>query len=241
MIRAVLFDLDDTIFAHAEAVRAGVLAHRLATGGDFAAADEPAEWERWHALEEHHYVRFLDGELGFQDQRRARARDFVAPYGIDLTDDARADAWYAEYFERYREAWRLHDDALPCLDAIAASLPGARFGIITNAELDGQRDKLRSVEALHRFEHVIASGEVGAAKPDARIFEIAAAMFGVDPAEAAYIGDRLETDAIGAAAAGLTGVWIDRAGLATAEEIERAAAAGAFVIRGLDELPALLA
>ncbi len=240
VIRVVLFDLDDTLFAHSASVRAGVAAHRNAHGGELAAADEAAEWERWHALEEQHYVRYLDGELGFQEQRRVRVRDFVEPYGLDLADDAAADAWYAAYFDHYREAWHLHDDTLPCLDSLAESLPGVRFGIITNADLAGQQEKLETVDALHRFEHVIASGEVGATKPDRRIFDAAVALFGVEPAEVAYIGDRLETDALGAVGAGLTGVWIDRDAVATPEELERAAAAGAFVIRGLDELPALL-
>ena len=235
-----MFDLDDTLFAHAASVRAGVLAHRTAHGGELAAADEQAEWERWHALEEKHYPRFLVGELGFQEQRRVRVRAFVEPYGVDLSDDATADAWYAAYFDRYREAWHLHDDAIPCLDALTESLPGVRFGIITNADLDGQREKLQTVDALHRFDHVIASGEVGVAKPHPRIFEVAVEAFGVAPEEAAYVGDRLETDALGAARAGLTGVWVDRPGVATADELERAAASGVFVIRELDQLVGVL-
>ena len=56
-----------------------------------------------------------------------------------------------------------------------------------------------------------------------------------------YIGDRLRTDAIGAVAAGLTGVWIDRACSATAEQVSEAVAAGAHVIHTLAELPELLA
>ena len=240
-ISVVMFDLDDTLFAHAASVRSGVLAHRTSHGGELAAADEAAEWERWHALEEQHYVRYLDGELEFQEQRRVRVRAFVEPYDIDLADDATADAWYAAYFDRYREAWHLHDDAILCLDALTESLPGVRFGIITNAELDGQREKLQTVDALHRFDHVIASGDVGVTKPDPRIFAHAVETFGVAPEEAAYIGDRLETDALGAVAAGLIGAWIDRPGVATPEELELAAVAGVLVIRGLDELPGLLA
>jgi putative hydrolase of the HAD superfamily len=116
-----------------------------------------------------------------------------------------------------------------------------RFGIITNADLEGQRDKLIAVDALPRFDHVIASGDVGFPKPDPRIFAAGAAAFGVAPEQAAYVGDRLETDALGAVSAGMTGVWIDRPRAATAEQLERAAAAGVHVIRGLDELPAVLA
>jgi 2-isopropylmalate synthase len=88
----VLFDLDDTLFAHVEAVARAVKAHRAALGGAIAAADETAELARWRALEEEHYHRYLGGELDFLGQRRARARDFVAPYGIELDDEAASRA-----------------------------------------------------------------------------------------------------------------------------------------------------
>jgi putative hydrolase of the HAD superfamily len=58
--------------------------------------------------------------------------------------------------------------------------------------------------------HVIASGDVGVAKPDARIFELAAAAFGVGVGACAYVGDRLRTDAAGADGAGMLGLWLDR-------------------------------
>ena len=58
--------------------------------------------------------------------------------------------------------------------------------------------------------------------------------------ECAYVGDRFETDALGSAAAGMLGVWLDRAAHATDAELERAARAGVRVIHSLDEVPALL-
>ena len=233
-IEVALFDLDDTLFAHSEAVATGVAAHRFAHGGLLAAADTAAESARWTALEEHHYHRYLAGELGFREQRRVRARGFVEPYGLDLSDDGVADAWFEGYLVHYRRAWRLHDDALPLLDALPQ-----RLGIITNAELVFQLRKIEAMGIADRFEHVIASGEVGHAKPDARIFHHAASTFGVAPSAVAYVGDRLHTDAIGATDAGLLGVWLARDGGSDGDRAE-AAARGVPVIRSLLELPALL-
>ena len=51
----------------------------------------------------------------------------------------------------------------------------------------------------------------------------------------------LHTDALGAVGAGLRGVWIDRAGTASPEELAEAAEGGVGVIRSLAELPVLLA
>ena len=234
-IDVVLFDLDDTLFAHSKAVAAGVAAHRRAHGGAMAAADEAAEFARWTFLEEHHYHRYLSGELGFHEQRRERSRGFVEPYGLDLSDDAVADEWFGRYLAQYRLAWELHPDTIPLLDALSQ-----RLGVITNAELGFQLSKIEAMGIAPRFEHVIASGEVGHPKPDARIFHAAVSRFGVAPEQAAYVGDRLHTDAIGAAEAGLLGVWLARREPSTAE-LSEAAAAGVAVIHSLAELPALLA
>ncbi|BDI21560.1 HAD family hydrolase [Herbiconiux sp. L3-i23] len=208
----VLFDLDDTLFRHREAVDdAATATVRLL---DDAASDEviAAELVRWRDLEEHHYHRYLGGEIGFEDQRRARARDFAAAYGIDLVDDVSASTWWADYMERYRSAWRLHDDALPCLDDLGRRFPAVRFGLITNGELAFQTAKVDAVALANRMDHVVASGEFGAVKPDPAIFLHACSLFAADPDDCVYVGDRLRTDALGAAAAGLTGVWLDRRG-----------------------------
>jgi len=239
-IRVALFDLDDTLFAHREAVERGITAYRGALGGAVAAADDAAESVRWHELEEEHYHRYLAGELSFLGQRRARARSFLAPYGIVFETDDEADAWWDGYIVHYEDAWTLHDDTLPCLDALTAGPDPVRIGLVTNGDLNAQTAKLRATGLLPRIEHVVASGDVGVAKPDAAIFERACEVFGVEPGSAAYIGDRLATDALGASAAGLLGVWLDRAGRATDEQLGLARAAGVPVIRSLDAVPGLL-
>ncbi len=239
-IRVVLFDLDDTLFAHRAAVERGITAHRATLGGAIADADAAAESLRWHELEELHYHRYLAGELDFVGQRRARARSFVEPYGVVFSSDAEAEAWFDGYAVHYKNSWTLHDDTLPCLDALTAGPDPLRIGLITNGSLEAQTVKMRTTGLLPRIEHVIASGSVGVAKPDAAIFAHACSVFGVQPAEAAYIGDRLATDALGASAAGLLGVWLDRAGGATDEQLAAAQAARVPVIRNLAEVPTLL-
>lgn len=238
MIRAVLFDLDDTLFAHRAAVAAGVVAHLQATG--HAVPDPAATVATWHALEEQHYLRYLTGDITYAGQRRHRAQELMRGFDTDLADKD-ADAWFTSYLDSYRAGWTLHDDALPCLDELARRIPGLRFGIVTNGELGFQTSKLDAVLLLERLDAVIASGEVGVAKPDAAIFTRACERLGVRPDEAAMVGDRLRTDAIGAAAAGLSAVWLDRDGaeVPAADEVE-AAALGVHRIATLDELPDLL-
>lgn len=225
-ISVVLFDLDDTLFAHRASVDRGIVAH-LAALDVHPSADPTA---LWHQLEEFHYHRYLAGELDFEGQRRARAIDFAAANGLELDDPS---VWFDTYFEHYRAAWHLHDDTLPLLESLTQ-----RTGIITNGDPAFQQRKLDQVGLS--FEHVVASGALGITKPDARIFHHAVSLYGVLPSEACYVGDRFETDALGAAAAGLLGVWLDRGGAATDAQLARAVEAGVRVIHSLAEVPGLL-
>lgn len=233
----VLFDLDDTLMAHREAVALGIAEHVRRRVYD--AEDEAALARRWHELEERHYAAYLDGTLSYEEQRRARAIDFAGAFGEHLDEDA-ASTWFAEYFERYRSAWAIHDDVLPALDAISAALPAVRYGIITNGQLELQTSKIVRLALDGRIEHVIASAAVGVAKPDPAIFDAALERFSRTAAvsRAAYVGDRLRTDAIGARRAGLVGVWVNRHDdpLLPADDAE-AAALGVVRIRSLAELP----
>lgn len=237
----VLFDLDDTLFAHRDAVADGIQRFARLLGGPYGALEAGELVALWHDLEERHYHEYLAGRLDFEGQRQARARDFAARHGVTLSDEE-ASAWFASYFEHYVAAWSLHDDALPCLDALSLAVPGVRFGLITNGDLAFQSRKVQTVELDRRIPVLIASGDVGVTKPDPRIFHHACDLVGVAPAEAAYVGDRLRTDAIGAAAAGLTGVWLNRGGTTPApEDAAEADALGVRRIHGLDELVGALA
>jgi len=239
-VRVVLFDLDDTLFAHRAAVAEGIQCYAASLGAPYGALDADEVVSLWHDLEEEHYHSYLAGRLDFEGQRQARARDFAARHGVELGPEE-ASAWFADYFEHYVAAWALHDDAAPALDALESRIPGVRFGLITNGDLAFQRRKVEAVGLDARIEHLIASGHVGVVKPDARIFEYACTEFGVLPAEAVYVGDRLRTDAIGAARAGLTGVWLDRRHAAPAPEDDAEAdAVGVIRIHGLDELTGAL-
>jgi putative hydrolase of the HAD superfamily len=82
---------------------------------------------------------------------------------------------------------------------------------------------------------VVTSAEVGAGKPDPRIFTAALELAGVSGGEALHVGDSLEEDVAGAHAAGIEVVWLNR-GRADAP----APADCVVEITGLDELPAAL-
>jgi putative hydrolase of the HAD superfamily len=196
----VLFDLDGTLCDHAGADRAAALALRAALAPDMS---ETAFLAEWRAAQMRHYARYLDGDISFPEQRRARVR---AVAGAALID-AEADLAFNVYFSAYREAWRLFDDVRPCL----AALSGMALGVVTNGDGAVQRRKIEALGLADSFAAVVVSGEVGFAKPDPRIFALACARLGAAPGQALFIGDERETDAEAARAAGLRGLWLDRA------------------------------
>jgi putative hydrolase of the HAD superfamily len=100
-------------------------------------------------------------------------------------------------------------DALPALDALAGA--GLRLGVVSNWDCS-LGDVLAGLGVADRFGVVSVSAVVGAGKPDPRIFRHALGALGVAPEAAMHCGDLPAYDCAGAAAAGVRGVLIDRAG-----------------------------
>ncbi|RLU96699.1 hydrolase [Streptomyces griseocarneus] len=227
-IRAVLWDVDDTLFDYTGSDRAGALCHLRAEG--LLSRYESAEQALglWRAVMDEQFARFVAGEIGFQEHRRERVRGFL---GVPV-EDAEADAWFGRYLRHYEAAWILFPDALPALDALA---PRFRQAVLSNAATVNQERKLRALGVHGRFEQVVCADRVGCGKPDPRAFHAACALLGLPPAEVAYVGDQPECDAVGARDAGLHGIWLDRTGPAEALVPE-----GVRRIAGLAELPGVL-
>ncbi|MGW1894273.1 HAD family hydrolase [Streptomyces sp. NPDC002004] len=235
-IRAVVWDIDDTIFDYAGADTAGMRAHLAAEGllGRYGTAE--AALTLWRELTDRHWARFGAGAVGFQEQRRDRVRDFLAVGGsvAGPMDDADADAWFGRYVRHYEAAWALFPDTLPALDALAGDY---RHAVLSNSALTAQDRKLRALGVRDRFEAVLCAAELGVSKPAPEAFLAACDALGLRPSEVAYVGDQPETDARGASDAGLLGIWLDRNGSGgVREELP----SGVHRITGLAELPGLL-
>jgi putative hydrolase of the HAD superfamily len=228
-IKAVVWDVDDTLFDYTTADREGMRAH-LAVEGLLAGHGTPeAALARWRRITDQQWARFAAGVTTFEGQRRDRVRVFV---GEELTDDE-ADDWFGRYLRHYETAWALFPDVLPALDLLAA---GYRHAVLSNSSLHVQDRKLRVLGVHDRFEVVLCAAELGVSKPAAAAFHAACEALDLSPDQVAYVGDHPEIDGRGAAEAGLLSVWIDRDGVYTAGD----APTGPRRIASLAELPALL-
>lgn len=105
--------------------------------------------------------------------------------------------------------------------------------IVTNGFEETQSAKIASAGIGHFFKHVVTSQRAGNKKPSPKIFEFALRQTGHTPSHAIMVGDNLQTDMAGAAAAGIDTIFYNP------EKVHHAAPV-THEIGALEELRALL-
>jgi putative hydrolase of the HAD superfamily len=121
-----------------------------------------------------------------------------------------------------------YPDALPALRELRVR--GLRLVVTSNWDCS-LGEWLRPLGISELVDGVVTSAEVGAAKPSPRVFERALAVAGARPREALHVGDKVDNDVEGAAAAGVRAVLLQRDG-GSAPDVQS--------IRSLSELSALV-
>jgi putative hydrolase of the HAD superfamily len=127
------------------------------------------------------------------------------------------------------EVWEVFPDVFSCLDALGAR--GMALAVVSNWD-SRLHAVLRGLGLGPRFRFVLTSAEFGAEKPDPGIFLEALRRLDLPPDEVVHVGDLLREDILGAAAAGIRSVLVDR---------ERRGHDGHPFVLDLGELPGRLA
>lgn len=76
------------------------------------------------------------------------------------------------------------------LDYILQLRQSHKIGLLSNINQGGLSRRFTDAERSRHFDVVIASGDVGIAKPDIRIYELIAKQLGVQPEDCVFIDDR---------------------------------------------------
>jgi len=257
-IRALLFDLDDTLV-----VDEAVSKEALTSTAELAATIHGADAKRFQrtAAEEarrlwaegpsHAYCRAIGisafeclwGNFAGDSAEITQLREWAHPFRRQvfdaslreqLLDHSDGEEKLAEHFSATRRKFqRLLPDALEVLVRLKSKY---KMGLLTNGAPDLQREKLAASGLRLYFDAVAVSGEHGIGKPRAEIFEILLRELGVQANQAVMIGNSLERDIAGARNAGVLPIWIQVAGAEEHADVEPAA-----TITGLAQLPDLLA
>lgn len=197
-IQAVLFDLDDTLWAIEPVLH--------------LAESQLYDWLGRHApaVVAHETILSLRARRQALAKTDARFRinlwalrhtvliEVLKEYGEDpaLADPA------MEIFTTGRNAVTPFDDVVPALQQLK---PRLKLGTVSNGFADLER-----IGLAEHFQISIAAHQFGTAKPDPGIFHAACAALDVMPAHTVYVGDDLTLDVLGAQQAGLRAVWMNR-------------------------------
>lgn len=104
--------------------------------------------------------------------------------------------------QHWRDSWRLIEENLALLRALR---PPYKAGVLSNADISLE-DRMRDGLGIYDlFDTVISSAAVGMAKPDHRIYHLAAERLGLPPEECVFIDD-LERNVTAAREVGMAAV-----------------------------------
>ena len=134
-----------------------------------------------------------------------------------------ADAIYDAYADP--EHWGLFADVRPALDGLQGK--GMPMGIVSDWG-ESLPWLIHHLGIADSFQTVVVSSRLGLGKPDPGLFAMAVSRLGVRAERVWYVGDTYSKDILGARAAGLQPILIDREG--------RHPDADCWVIRSLMEL-----
>lgn len=208
-LKVVFFDLDDTLYDHTYHIRSAITAlrHKYSFLQTFT-VDYLQQLS--HRLLEEVHSRLLNGELTVEESRRIRWQKFLDQSGRQKGIDTMEVADY--YLKNYYLSERVVPGSIELLETLRKEYS---IGIISNNLLDEQLSKMKRLGISDYIDTFAISEEVGAAKPDRRIFDAALSRSKVSAGEAVYIGDSWENDVIGALNVGIRPIWFNRNAIAS--------------------------
>ena len=172
-------------------------------------------------------------ELGGITQSVLRVRRFE----LFLAAIGRTDIDARDMGDTFADALGRQSVPLPgAVEAVARWSRVLPVIIVTNGISKVQHGRMEGSEVRHFISGMVISEEVGAAKPDPRMLELAMEKAGVtDRRRALMLGDSLSSDIAAAANAGVDACWFNPRGAGNAKGLPVR-----YEIRSLDEVDAIL-
>lgn len=194
-IRAVLFDLDNTLYDHDPAFEAWA--------NHFVATHFPAE-------QQVRLTRVLQQMIALDATgKQSHAELFTRLKTLFPSLPPEVDELCYAFYMRWLEQMTLTEDAMHLLNALdAAQIP---FGIITNGPVQ-QNLKLDRLGLSARAKCIFISAVFGTHKPDPAIFRAAAEALNLSCEQILFVGDSPEADICGAKGVGMQTAWLHRGG-----------------------------
>jgi putative hydrolase of the HAD superfamily len=258
MIKAIFFDLDDTLLWDQKSVKEAFVATCRAAQQKYDI--DPEELEEavrneartlYASYETYAFTQMIGinpfeglwGNFLDDDDNFRKMKEIVPGYrqeawtrGLKALGIDDPDFGY-ELAERFPAERRsnpfVYEETFSVLDELKGKY---QLLLLTNGSPDLQNTKLDiTSELVPYFDHIVISGAFGKGKPDPAIFEHALELMGLHKDEVIMVGDNLMTDILGASRAGIKSVWINR------HNKERNEVVPTYEITHLEELYPILA
>ncbi|PFA62159.1 haloacid dehalogenase [Bacillus sp. AFS015802] len=236
MIKAILFDLDDTLLWDSKSIeeafkatcnyaysKAGTDPKALESSVREAARELYASYDTYEFTQniginpfEGLWGDFLDDH----DERFLKLKEIVPAYRkkawtiglqtLGIQDSVLGEELSEKFRQERNQRPYVYEDTFRVLQELNGKY---QLLLLTNGSPHLQNTKLdKTPELLPYFQEVIISGEVGKGKPDRAMFEHALERLQLQKEEVIMVGDNLNTDILGASNMGITTIWINRRG-----------------------------
>ncbi|MGG6311044.1 HAD family hydrolase [Paenibacillus macerans] len=260
-IKAVCFDLDDTLLWDERSVRESFAATcenaaRKANGLDPEKLEEAVRREARGLYESYETYPFttmiginpfegLWATFASGEQPEFRLLEQLAPVyrkeswlrglqAVGIDDESLAGELAEQFARERRSRPHVYEETFQVLKELQGNV---KLLLLTNGCPALQQEKLDGVPELSPyFDEIVISGKFGKGKPDPSIFRHALELLDIEPSEGIMVGDKLTTDIKGALSVGMTAVWVNRDGKTRSDEI-----VPDYEIAHLSELHSLLA
>lgn len=232
MLKAVIFDLDDTLLwdhkSVSEAFKATCATVEKSHNIDPAVLEERV---RYHAEQLYPTLPTFDfvsnigigtfegmwGEFKDEGDDFKLLRETVPTFrkqawlqgliDVEIEDETLAGELAVLFPEERKKHIYLYEETLDVLNKLKGEY---KLLMLTNGSPDLQYMKLAySPELAPYFDHIVISGAFGQGKPSADIFNHALNLLDVDKGEAIMVGDNPNTDILGASRVGMDSIWIN--------------------------------
>ncbi|MCK4256243.1 HAD family hydrolase [candidate division WOR-3 bacterium] len=205
-LRAILFDIDDTLFDRKRAQREIIHLIVKEFSNIFSGIDEENITNAFFESDLLAIQEFNEGSSA-KVVRNRRSHRFLKILGLD---EEFAEGITTMYIKSYYIIGKQIKGAKIVIENLARKF---QLGIVSNGFPDVQYQKLKTIGIRHLFHCIVLSGEVCIMKPAPEIFWMANNSLGKEPEECLYVGDSYNIDIIGAKKAGMHTCWFNPDGL----------------------------
>ena len=193
MIRAALFDLDETLLARRDSLLAFLW----------------SQWDKELSVQTVGKAAFTERFLALDDNGRVWKDAVYAQMVAEFSLAVPADTLLSGYIQNFPRFARLFPGAREALLALRDKT--IALGIISNGRHDFQMSVIDALGLRPLMDVILISESEKLRKPDPKIFHRALAKLGVSAGQAVFVGDNPIADIEGARTAGMKTLWFQTA------------------------------